>query len=177
VDSESFQGVATLARFIFAITLFIWALRRFIWPRRKNRKGNRVPYTFRIPSGYVDLQIKGDEVDGGFALDGDKSTITLRSNNKKLNYEKRKAELLTPQRDNYSITYLSGGSKINSFGLSFNWIKAKHLTSNFELTMVSYLLNDERVQIEVGCGARSADFSSFFPDYEALIDTIQLRSS
>lgn len=148
-----------------------------MWPRRKNRKGKAVPYTFRIPTGYVDMQITGDEVDGGFALGGDKSTITLRSNSKKLIYEKRKKELLTPQRDNYSISYLSEGKKTNLFGLSFNWLKTKHSTPDFELIMISYLLDDERVQIEVGCGSRSAEFSSFFSDYEAFIDTIQLKPS
>lgn len=177
MDSESFQGVLVLARFLFAITLFIWAFRRLIWPRRKNRKGNKVPYTFRIPPGYVDLQVKGDEVDGGFALNGDKSTIALRSNRKTLNYEKRKAELLTPQKDNYTIAYLSEGTKTNRFGLPFNWIKAQHLAPNFEMTMITYLFNNDHVQIEVGCGARTTDFSSFCPDYEALIDTIQLRLS
>jgi len=177
VDSDNFQAIATLGRFLFAIALFIWVFRRIMWPRRKNRKGKAVPYTFRIPNGYVDLQITGDEVDGGFALDGDKSTITLRSNRKQFNYDKRKKELLTPQRDNYSISYLSEGKKANPFGLSFNWLKAKHSTPDFELIMISYLLDDERIQIEVGCGSRSTDFSSYSSDYEALIDTIQLKSS
>lgn len=175
MNSETFQAIATLVRFLFAIMLFSWVFRRFIWPKRKNRKGKTAPYTFRIPTGYLDLQVKGDGVDGSFAFGGDKSNISLSSNNNKLNYEKRKSELLTPQHDNYSIAFLSEGVKTNKFGLPFNWIKTKHLTPNFELTMISYLLNDERVQIEVGCRARSADFSSFYADYEALIDTIQLR--
>jgi hypothetical protein len=175
MDSDSFGPVATLLRFIFAVFLFIWVFRFLIWTKRKNRKGKLVPYKFRIPSGYKDLCIRGDDVDGSFALGTDKSTLTLRSKNSPQNYGIRKNELLTPHRSDYTISYLEEGRKVNPYGLSFRWLKTKHVTKSFEMMMISYLLDDQRVQIEVGCGSRTDDFSVFRSDYETFIDSIQLK--
>jgi len=177
LNSDNFQAISTLVQFVFSVYLFVWVFRRFIWTKRKNRKGILVPYSYKIPEGYEDLCVNGDGLDGSFGRANDKSNLTLCSKNEPIQLESRKSELLKPQRDNERISMIAEGKKTNLYGLTFDWIQTERVTENFELNIITYLLDDKRIQIEVGCGCRTEDFPVFISDYELLIDSIQLNQT
>ncbi len=178
MSSEAFKAIATLAQLIFSIVLFIYAYKYLIRPRKRNRKGKYLSFSYRIPKGYFRLPQEGNNFEGVFCklpLKDPKLTIVIVANRKPINLEERKKELLSPNKDNYQIEFISEGNKSVN-GLNFVWLKANHydIKNSLKLIHITYLYSFNNCYIEIGAGGKREDFDSYSTDYEELVNSIKL---